>query len=199
MKTLLTALVAALILATPLHTAQAGKCMSLSELNAERVRSLQSGLMVAALKCVHKPHLELRAGYNTFVQQYERELVAHSNVLQDYFRRAYGNGHRAKLNTYVSALANVYSIRTFDFPTFCEDMAALSQHLLAQQAGAVEQVRFDMSFLSPSYAPLCETQTHPDFPRTENGLPDLASVHMPDIDNRMMQRAQQTQQAQMGQ
>ena len=50
-------------------------------------------------------------------------------------------------------------------------MAALSQALMAQGAGAVEQVRFDMSALSPSYAPLCAADQHPDFPRTENGLP----------------------------
>lgn len=190
MKALLTLVLAAVLLVMPAQGAQAEKCMSFSELNAERVRALQSGLMVAALKCVHKPHLELRPGYNAFVTRYERELIGHSNVLQDYFRRTYGAGHRAKLNAYVSALANTFSVRTFDYPSFCEDMAALSQHLMTQEDGAVRHVRFDMSKLPPSYAPLCAAEQHPDFPRTRNGLPDLASVHVPDLDRPLMRQAQ---------
>ncbi|MDA0338393.1 MAG: hypothetical protein O2910_00870 [Proteobacteria bacterium] len=181
------ALVGLLTLASPVRALE---CMSVAEMNAERVRSLQSGLMVAALKCVHRPELDLHTSYNGFVGRFERELIVHSDVLQDYFRRAHGSKHRTVLNQYVTSLANRYSIRTFDFPTFCDDMALLSASILVQEAGAIQNVSFDMSHLAPGYSELCESAHNRDFPWLQGGLPDLATVHMPDLDEWLRRDAQ---------
>ena len=170
--------------------ARASECMSAAEFNAERVRSLQAGLMVAALKCVHRPELKLHSAYNEFVSRFERELIAHSDVLQDYFRRAHGVGHRNILNKYVTSLANEYSIRTFDFPTFCDDMSRLSRSILRQDAGAILNVNFDMTFLSREYAEMCPEARNRDFPWLRGGLPDLASIHMPALDEELRREAQ---------
>ena len=59
--------------------------MTKAETTAEQARGLQAGLMVAALKCVHKPGLKLHETYNVFVSRYNAELTSHSNVMQAYF------------------------------------------------------------------------------------------------------------------
>ena len=68
-------------------------CMKEAEVTAEHARGLQAGLMVAALKCVHKPNLKLQENYNAFVTRYNAVLTTHSNVIQAYFKRCYGQRH----------------------------------------------------------------------------------------------------------
>jgi len=173
-------LLAALLLGLP---AQGwARCMSLMEANAEYVRGLQSALMVAALKCVHRPELGAYDKYNQFVSRFDRELIAHSNVLQKYFRDTYGAQHRFFLNKYVTRLANDFSLRTFESPEFCDQMTQIADELLADGEGAVLHMRFDRSFLPPLTEPLCESRASRDFPALNGTVPDLISIHMPDID-----------------
>lgn len=183
------AVIVVLALAVLASPVQARKlCMSPLEANAEHVRGLQSALMVAALKCVHRPELDSYERYNTIIQQFNRELLAHSNVLQDYFRRSYGSKHRYHLNKYVTRLANDFSMRTFDVPTFCDEMAAIASGLLEDGQGAILHLRFDRSFLPQNSAELCASKASRDFPALNGNVPDLVSIHMPDIERKARER-----------
>ena len=106
-------------------------CMTKAETTAEQARGLQAALtvadpakidgeMVAALKCVHKPSLKLHENYNAFVSRYNAELTSHSTVMQAYFKRSYGQGHKDALNKYMTSLDNYFSLNTFGNKTFCE-------------------------------------------------------------------------------
>ncbi len=171
-------------------------CMKEAEVTAEHARGLQAALMVAALKCVHKPNLKLQENYNAFVTRYNTELTSHSQVMQAYFKRSYGQGHKDALNKYMTSLANYFSLNTFGNKTFCEDMAALVTEVLAKSDGAVLRGEFSTNLLPATSAPQCNdpanrTMASRDVPRLNNsGVPDLASIYMPDLDARSLQSAQ---------
>ena len=168
-------------------------CMTQAETTAEQARGVQSALMVAALKCVHKPSLKLYDNYNAFVTRYNNELTAHSLVMQAYFKRSYGQGHKDALNKYMTSLANYFSLNTFNNKTFCEDMAAVAVAILAQGDGAVARGSFDTTFLPANTAPMCNDgkprMASKDVPTLSGKIPDLAAIHMPDLDGRLRQSA----------
>ena len=168
-------------------------CMTQAETTAEQARGVQSALMVAALKCVHKPSLKLYDNYNAFVTRYNNELTAHSRIMQAYFKRSYGQGHQDALNKYMTSLANYFSLNTFNNKTFCEDMAAVAVAILAQGDGAVARGSFDTTFLPANTAPMCNDgkprMANKDVPTLSGKIPDLAAIHMPDLDGRLRQSA----------
>ncbi len=170
-------------------------CMTKAEMTAEQARGLQAALMVAALKCVHKPSLKLHENYNAFVSRYNAELTSHSTVMQAYFKRSYGQGHKDALNKYMTSLANYFSLNTFGNKTFCEDMAASAVAILAKADGAVLRGEFDTNLLPATSAPMCNdpanrTMASKDVPTLNSRIPDLASIHMSDLDTRPLRSAQ---------
>lgn len=176
-------------------TALALPCMTKAETTAEQARGLQAGLMVAALKCVHKPSLKLHENYNAFVLRYNTELTSHSNVMQAYFKRAYGQGHKDALNKYMTSLANYFSLNTFGNKTFCEDMAAAATAIVAKADGAVLRGEFETNLLPATTAPTCNdpanrTMASKDVPALSSRIPDLAAIHMPDLDSRPLRSAE---------
>ncbi|MEN3975215.1 hypothetical protein WJU21_08890 [Emcibacter sp. SYSU 3D8] len=168
--------------------------MTKAETTAEQARGLQAALMVAALKCVHKPGLKLHETYNEFILRYNNELSAHSTVMQAYFKRSYGQGHKDALNKYMTSLANYFSLNTFGNKLFCEDMAAAATAIVAKSDGAVLRGEFDTDMLPATSAPLCNdpaqrTMASKDVPTLNGRIPDLAAIHMPDLDRRPLQSA----------
>ena len=168
----------------------AGKCLSNKEMRADRARTLQSGLMFAALKCIHKPHLELQEKYNAVMKRFGKDLAAQSRVVQGYFRRTQGVSHRKQLHKYVTGMANRYSVASFSAPQFCEDMAALGEDILTGEDDVIMNARFDTALLLPSYAPSCAAKDNPTLVVLNQRVPDLVSIHMPDIDVRLRMKAQ---------
>jgi len=169
-------------------------CMTKAETTAEQARGLQAALMVAALKCVHKPSLKLHENYNAFVSRYNAELTSHSTVMQAYFKRSYGQGHKDALNRYMTSLANYFSLNTFGNKTFCEDMAAAAVAINAKADGAVLRGEFETNLLPANSAPTCNdpanrTMASRDVPALNSRIPDLASIHMPDLDTRPVHAA----------
>lgn len=170
-------------------------CMTKAEVTAEQARGLQAGLMVAALKCVHKPALGLHETYNKFISRFNGELTGQSNIMQAYFKRAYGQGHKDALNKYMTSLANYYSLNTFGNKTFCEDMAAAAAAILEKPDGAVQRGQFETALLPATTAPMCNdpagrTMASKDMPALNGRIPDLASIYMPDLDSRPLQSAE---------
>jgi len=99
----------ALVAAGP---ARAGSCASADEVEAFRLRHLQSRLMVAALSCGQQD------AYNAFVTRHKAELGGFGPRLIAYYKRA-GGGTMA-LNRYITELANAAAaIRADDPVAFC--------------------------------------------------------------------------------
>jgi hypothetical protein len=109
----------------------APQCPSLAEANAERVRILQTELMVAALKCRARTDLGLFEKYNTFVRTFTPELVEHGKALTSYFQRSYGSIYRQKMDTFITSLANTVSIASDKDPQFCDITSQRADAVLA--------------------------------------------------------------------
>jgi hypothetical protein len=101
-------------------------CLTPNEQRADQVRALQTQLMVGALKCGTYSGVDIRATYNSFVQRFTPQLVAHSEVLKSYFRRQDGAAYAREMDRYVTNLANAASLQS-NAPGFCERMADLAQ------------------------------------------------------------------------
>jgi hypothetical protein len=105
-------------------------CPTVAERDAERLRHLQTELMVAALKCRNNPQASLTEPYNAFVRKYSDVLVVQSNVLQGYFKRQYGAAYLKKFDTYITQLANEVSRRSQTTPQYCQSVRPLLASVL---------------------------------------------------------------------
>lgn|GEM_PF-5800952 len=110
------------------------QCPSLAEANAERVRIMQTELMVGALKCRSREDLGLFGKYNAFVRKFTPELVEHGKALTSYFQRSYGRNYQKKMDTYITSLANSVSMASDQDPAFCDSTAAMADAVLAGSA-----------------------------------------------------------------
>jgi hypothetical protein len=99
--------------------AMAAACATSDEEKAANVRQLQTELMVAALKCTHKP--ELSAQYNSFVRTFGKQLVDNARVLQAQFKRNYPKDHQTRFDRFITQLANDASVKSLNAPDFCEE------------------------------------------------------------------------------
>lgn len=126
----------------------AGMCISDAAVKADKIRVLQSTLMVAALKCAHKPDLGLNTNYNEFVTRNRGPLGVHADALKAHFQARHGKGFEAHLNRYVTRVANVISLASFDDPRFCENVAALGRTAIKIDSAAVRKASFRMPIAS---------------------------------------------------
>ena len=163
------------------------QCMTSKEMRSERVRALQSMLMFAALKCIHKPHLETEDNYNAIMRRHSKDLAAHSYIVQDYFRRTHGAAHRQRLHKYTTRMANQYSINSFSDKKFCEKAAVLGAKILNAEYDVIINARFDKTLLLPSFTQTCKLED-PSKALMNTKVPDLVSIHMPDLDTRLRQQ-----------
>ena len=129
----LSLIAAALILslsgASVAHAAPPAKlpkaCQTVAEQNAERVRQLQTELMIAALKCRTSKDANLTEAYNGFIRKHSGVLLTQSNVLQAYFKRQYGSAYLKRFDSYVTQLANEVSRRSQTVPQYCQSIRPL--------------------------------------------------------------------------
>ncbi len=123
--------------------AVADPCASADEVEAFRLRHLQSRLMVAGLSCGQ------RDAYNSFMTRHKPQFGGYGPILISYYKRI-GTGQDA-LNRYVTQLANAAaSIRSDDPVAFCthtwatfweieQDPAQLSNIAAANPIPAISQ------------------------------------------------------------
>lgn len=112
--------------ATPAAPAKLPKaCQTVAEENAERVRQLQTELMIAALKCRTSQDANLTESYNSFIRKHSNVLLTQSNVLQAYFKRQYGAGYLKRFDAYITQLANEVSRRSQTVPQYCQSIRPL--------------------------------------------------------------------------
>ncbi|HKJ75515.1 MAG TPA: hypothetical protein VKA19_15475 [Alphaproteobacteria bacterium] len=101
-------------------------CVRPNEQRADRVRALQTRLMVGALKCGKYDGVDIRASYNAFVTRFSPQLTAHSKVLKGYFRRTGGSVYRTRMDSHITELANAASLQS-NASGFCAHIAALAR------------------------------------------------------------------------
>ena len=95
------ALTCFLSLACIASTADAGKACALeNEKLALDTRAMQSRLMVAALSCGE------RQKYNSFIKQFQSELINGGKDLKKYFIRNYNADAEKQMNKFITSLAN---------------------------------------------------------------------------------------------
>lgn len=96
MRTLLSSLIAAGLLAAPVAQAQ---CVRTAEQSALDVAWLKSQLMVTAITCKQEDK------YNAFVQRFRPELISADRTVASYFQRAHGRRSQAQHDDFNTQLA----------------------------------------------------------------------------------------------
>ena len=154
-----TLIVAGLVLlfsaALPGTLRAAGLCLTAPEARAERIRIVQTELMIAALRCTSRPELRLNETYDRFVHDFTPQLVENARILSSYFKRRYGTAHQQRLDSFITGLANRISLISGRDPGFCEAAAEFGESLLAPQQRAFPEVRLDDPQLIEPDLPLC--------------------------------------------
>ena len=95
----------ALVLAAPAQAVPG--CWSEADIDAAKVRDLQSRLMVATLRC-QGAGFDVTAAYNRFVVANRATLQGVNGVLMTQFRSGFGDDAQVEYDRYATALANAY-------------------------------------------------------------------------------------------
>ncbi len=109
-----------LVVLLQISSSFAAPCAKPVEMQAIRVRALQTELMFAGLSCNGRNH------YNHFVNNYRPELKEYADALRGYFQRVYGRSGETKMNQFITRLANQSSTRSIKRGTeaFCANARA---------------------------------------------------------------------------
>src|SRR3546814_189995 len=133
-----------LMLATALEAQAQPTCWHSYEIEAARVRDLQTMLMMSALKCGSAGGT-LESQYNAFVNKKRPLLTGHNNVLKARFMRESGiDGGQSAYDRFTTGLANSHSARAQSV-NFC-DMAGT---LMTLAAGSTDE---ELSPLARSFS-----------------------------------------------
>lgn len=157
-RTLITAVLVFLFSAGLPGTLQAaGLCLTAAEARAERIRIVQTELMIAALKCASRPELRLNETYDRFVRDFKPQLVENARILSNYFKRRHGVAHQQELDSFITGLANRISLISGRDPGFCDAAAGFGSALPAPERRAFPEARPDDPQLIEPDLPLCPT------------------------------------------
>ncbi len=157
-RTLITASLVLLFSAALPGTLQAASlCLTAPEARAERIRIVQTELMIAALRCTSRPELRLKETYDRFVRDFTPQLVENARILSNSFKRRYGAAHQEQLDSFITGLANRISLVSGRDPGFCEAAAGFGGALLASGRRAFPEARLDDPLLIEPDLPLCPT------------------------------------------
>ena len=89
-----------LVMLFQLSSAFAVPCAKPQEMQAIRVRALQTELMIAGLSCNGQEH------YNYFIANYQPQLKQYADTMRGYFMRSYGPTAELEMNQFITQLAN---------------------------------------------------------------------------------------------
>jgi len=129
-KTFATITCGALLLAHPVWAS----CAKPEEAKALSLRTLTSHLMVAALSCGQQK------AYNQFMHQYQPLMQENGPKIKAYFKRAYGRDFEARLNQFITNLANQASESSMsgDMQGFCQEAAETFAELNQQDVASIQ-------------------------------------------------------------
>jgi hypothetical protein len=113
-------------------------------LSARQVRLLQTELMVAALTCRSNAKLDLEGKYGSFARRFSPELKRHADALREEFK-----GNATRMDKYVTGIANASSDVSLANPTYCDQVVALFDAVLAVKPGTLHAFAAERA---PSFA-----------------------------------------------
>jgi hypothetical protein len=139
MRSLTTALLAAVVLAAPIVSDAASKrsahhyvptatpaCEFPADRAAFDIEGLKSELMVTALACRQQDR------YNSFMSRFQPTVASEEHDLNAYFKRSYGRGAQKAYDDYISNLANIQSEDSLKSGTaFCDNIAMMFDEVMA--------------------------------------------------------------------
>ena len=118
---------------------------------AVRAKTLQTELMVAALRC------DGNQRYNAFVRKFESDLVVQGGQLKSYFSRAYGVDSERRLNQFVTYIANSASLRSISMGKgYCTSANALFTTVMDRAPGELAAYAATQRVDIASEAPACQ-------------------------------------------
>lgn len=125
---------AAASLALATGAAASPTCWTPQEIEAARVRDLQTIMMVGALRCSAAGY-NTAFGYDRFVVRHRSALVQHNETLKNYFIRTAGRGGQRGYDSFTTALANAHSSESSDMRSYCDRVDSLVRASLTVQPG----------------------------------------------------------------
>lgn len=131
------------------YPGQAGECPTSAENAALSMRSLQTELMVAALSC------QAKGDYNTFVRQFQPELVRNGKAMRGYFQRRYGGRSESRMNSYVTSVANRASQDSLSSNNFCDSARKLFSNVLRLRSNEIQEFAIERARRVLSPDPSC--------------------------------------------
>lgn len=137
-KSLVGALGAIGIAAAPV--AANAECYTSTEWPAFNVRVMQEFLQDAALQCTRVVGHNHDADYNDFIQRSSAGVMANSTVLRAHFKRVYHGAAEAKMDRFITRIANVAQSRSMSSMTFCADSDVLFNEVRGASSANLEVV-----------------------------------------------------------
>lgn len=149
-------------------------CWRQAEIDAAKVRNMQTVLMVAALECGNTGFAADRA-YNDFVAQNRGSLHGYNDSLREYFQRAYGEVEgRRTYDRFTTALANRQSRSALDSGNFCRNAEMLGRLAVDSDQRGVLALASDIEERPYGVGMSCDeaVEQAPRVAYTEATLPD---------------------------
>lgn len=135
------------------------QCLNESESAAEKIRRLQTTLMVGALQCRNASGLNLTGNYNIFVQRHGAVVSAYNRTLRDYFQRIVGKKYQGAMDRHITSLANSISSKAYKDRNFCLKVAELGLKTLNPKGETLEQIA-DANGIVKSTLQQCPSSRH---------------------------------------
>ncbi len=151
-KSLIAGLCAFGIAAAPV-SAQA-ECYTTAEWPAFNVKVMQEFLQDAALQCTRVVGHNHDVDYNGFIKRSSDGVMADGNLLRAHFKRVYRGGAEAKLDRFITRIANVAQSRSMTSMTFCADSDVLFKEVQGASSANLEVVA--MAFNQAHFRELSE-------------------------------------------
>lgn len=147
---------AAAMMAFAVSASASDVCWTPKELDAARVRDVQTIMMVGALHCSAQGY-NTSFGYDRFVTRHRADLVASNDTLKNHFMRsAAASAGQRDYDSFVTRLANSHAIEAQDMSRYCarvdslvrsavsvpgEELAAFAADVTDSPAGVGETCR----------------------------------------------------------
>lgn len=129
----------------------ANTCMRPEERNAADTWALNSYMAVMALQC----KVENRVS-SDFRNPHRGELRAAHDVMQGYFRRAYGGAGQTRFDQYYTNISQDHAMDASRAgPFFCRDAEVILQQVRALQSGGLARYAVNQNIIQPLEAPDC--------------------------------------------
>jgi hypothetical protein len=99
------------------------RCWTTGQLRAQKVRELQTKMMVGALQCRDNPELKIIDNYNEFIRKFKGEIGRQNSVLRARFGASGYDRHTTRM-------ANSWTV-VGDKTAFCQDVSGLAVQSIA--------------------------------------------------------------------